>query len=223
MDLFDIIGPVMVGPSSSHTAGAVRMGLAVRRILGEEPARADIVLYGSFAATGWGHGTDRALAAGLMGFQPDDERIRDSLVLAERRGLALAFSRQDLPRVHPNSALLRVTSRGGAYAEALAASVGGGRIEIRRLGGMEVCFTCERPTLLVPHRDEPGCVAGVTRLLSEGGINIAGMTVHRSRRGGGAIMVIETDQPVPGALLESLKARPDVGHSRYIEALQVGI
>lgn len=223
MDLFDIIGPVMVGPSSSHTAGAVRMGLAVRRILGEEPVRADIVLYGSFAATGWGHGTDRALAAGLMGFQPDDERIRDSLVLAERQGLALSFSRQDLPRVHPNSSLLRVTGRGGAYVEALAASVGGGRIEIRRLDGMEVCFTCERPTLLVPHRDEPGCVAGVTRLLSEGGINIAGMSVHRSRRGGGAMMVIETDQQVPAPLLRALESRPGINRPRYIEALQVGI
>lgn len=219
MDLFEIIGPVMVGPSSSHTAGAVRMGLAARRILADEPIRAGIVLHGSFAATGWGHGTDRALAAGLMGFSPDDDRVRDSLALAAAQGLAIDFSVGDLPRAHPNSALIRVTGREGRTEEVLAVSVGGGRIEVRRLNGLEVNFTCENPTLLVPHRDEPGCVARVTQLLSEAGINIAGMTVHRRARGGTAIMVIETDQPVPAALLSTLDAQPDIMNPRFIDAL----
>lgn len=217
MDLFDIIGPVMVGPSSSHTAGAARIGLAIRRILCDEPVSADIALSGSFAATGAGHGTDRALAAGLMGMQPDDLRIRDSLAIAAEKGLELHFSQSDIPRAHPNSVFIRVTGRSGRSVNVLAASVGAGRIEVRRIDGLDVNFSCEQPTLLVPHKDGPGCVARVTRMLSESGLNIAGMTVHRRQRGGMAIMVIETDEPVPPTLLHALATQPDIHDPRYIE------
>lgn len=223
MDLFDIIGPVMVGPSSSHTAGAVRIGLAVRRILCDEPVRADIALSGSFADTGAGHGTDRALAAGLLGMQPDDLRIRDSLAIAAKRGLALHFSQSDIPRAHPNSVVIRVTGRSGRSVSVLAASVGAGRIAVRRIDDLDVNFSCGQPTLLIPHQDEPGCVARVTRLLAESGLNIAGMTVHRRQRGGKAIMVIETDEPVPPPLLDALAAQPGIYDPRYIEPLKEDI
>ena len=197
LDIFDILGPVMVGPSSSHTAGAVRIGRMVRALLGAPPVQADIGLYGSFAETGAGHGTDRALAAGLLGMRPDDLDIPRSLELARERGLTVTFHPVRLREAHPNTALIRAEAADGRRIELQAASTGGGRIRVDRLNGVDVNFTGAFHTLIVRHQDRAGKVADVTRELSNARVNIANMSLCRSRRGGDALMVIETDQPVP--------------------------
>ena len=197
LDIFDILGPVMVGPSSSHTAGAVRIGRMARVLLGAAPVQADIGLYGSFAETGQGHGTDLALAAGLLGMRPDDLDIPRSLELARERGLAVTFRTVRLREAHPNTALIRAEAADGRRIELQAASTGGGRIRVDRLNGVDVNFTGAFHTLIVRHQDRAGKVADVTRELSNARVNIANMSLCRSRRGGDALMVIETDQPVP--------------------------
>lgn len=197
MNLIDIIGPVMIGPSSSHTAGAVRIGRMARTLLGGEPVKARIGLCGSFAETGQGHGTDRALVAGLLGMKPDDLDIPRSFEVAAERGLSFAFETVRLREAHPNTAVLTVEDARGKTLELQAASTGGGRIRVDRLNGVEVCFTGMFNTLIVRHQDIAGEVANVTRELADVKINIANMSLCRDRRGGDALMVIETDQRVP--------------------------
>ena len=197
LDIFDILGPVMVGPSSSHTAGAVRIGRMARTLLGGEPVKARIGLYGSFAETGQGPGTDRALVAGLLGMKPDDLDIPRSFEVAAERGLSFAFETVRLREAHPNTAVLTVEDARGKTLELQAASTGGGRIRVDRLNGVEVCFTGMFNTLIVRHQDIAGEVANVTRELADVKINIANMSLCRDRRGGDALMVIETDQRVP--------------------------
>ena len=197
LDIFDILGPVMVGPSSSHTAGAVRIGRMARTLLGGEPVKARIGLYGSFAETGQGHGTDRALVAGLLGMKPDDLDIPRSFELAAERGLSFAFETVRLREARPNTAVLTVEDARGKTLELQAASTGGGRIRVDRLNGVEVSFTGMFNTLIVRHQDIAGEVANVTRELADVKINIANMSLCRDRRGGDALMVIETDQKIP--------------------------
>ena len=197
LDIFDILGPVMVGPSSSHTAGAVRIGRMARTLLGGEPVKARIGLYGSFAETGQGHGTDRALVAGLLGMKPDDLDIPRSFEVAAERGLSFTFETVRLREAHTNTAVLTVEDARGKTLELQAASTGGGRIRVDRLNGVEVCFTGMFNTLIVRHQDIAGEVANVTRELADVKINIANMSLCRDRRGGDALMVIETDQRVP--------------------------
>ena len=153
LDIFDILGPVMVGPSSSHTAGAVRIGNMARTLLGGEPKTARIGLYGSFAETGRGHGTDRALVAGLLGMKPDDLRIPDSFAIAAERGLEFSFSTARLREAHPNTAVLDVTGVSGRKLTLQAASIGGGRIRVEQLNGVEVNFTGTFNTLIIRHQD----------------------------------------------------------------------
>ena len=210
MDIFDLIGPIMVGPSSSHTAGAVRIGLVTRRLLGSEPLRAELLLHGSFADTGRGHGTDRALVAGLLGMEPDDERIPDSFEYARERGLEFHFGSCNLREAHPNSVLLRVEGADGHGVEVVGASIGGGRIQIRQLNGMPLCFSAEQPTLIVRNEDQPGSVADVSRLLAEHGINIATFQVNRSSRGGTAVMVIECDATLSDDIAEDIRRIPGI-------------
>ncbi|OLA29696.1 MAG: serine dehydratase, partial [Faecalibacterium prausnitzii] len=181
MRLFDVLGPVMTGPSSSHTAGAVRIGLTARNLLGEAPKTAEILLHGSFAATGRGHGTDRALVAGLLGMLPDDERIPD------------------------NTALLRLEGVSGRKLEVMGASIGGGRINICQIDGITTNFGGDHNTLIVHNQDTPGHVAEVTTALAQRGINIATMQLYRSTAGGYAVMVLECDQPLPDALIAELR------------------
>lgn len=205
--VFDIIGPRMIGPSSSHTAGAARLGAVARRMAGGAVRSARITLYGSFAKTGRGHGTDRAITGGLLGLAPDDDRIRDALELARESGVAVVIDRSDQEAVHPNTARIAVENGQGRTLELVGASIGGGRIEIQQINGMAVSFGCEYPTLLLFHRDQPGAISGVTGLLAERGINIAFMRVFRSARHQAACMVIETDTPVPLELAEEIPAR----------------
>ena len=216
MDIFDLIGPIMVGPSSSHTAGAVRIGLACCRILGEEIAEADITLSGSFAATGRGHGTDKAVVAGLLGMAPDDVRVPESFQYARESGLLFSFAFGDIPMAHPNTARLVLKGVRGAEADIEAASVGGGRIEIRRIGDMRLCFSAEQPTLIIRNEDKPGNVAEVSRILAEEKINIATFHVNRNSRGGEAVMVIECDTPLNDALLGRIRALPGILSAVYI-------
>lgn len=204
MNAFDIIGPVMIGPSSSHTAGAVRMGLAARALLGAEPVRAEIGLHGSFARTYRGHGTDKALIAGILGLAPDDERIRFSPALARQAGLAVQIRETELDGAHPNTALLTLRGAGGETVSVQAASVGGGSILVSRVNGMEVQFSGQYTTLIVLHKDAPGTIAAVTELLAAAGVNICNFRLARRQKGGAAVMTIETDgsfgQELSGAI-----------------------
>mgnify|MGYP004472673213 FL=1 len=197
MNLFDILGPVMVGPSSSHTAGAVRIGYIASRLLQDKLVKAEIYLHGSFATTGAGHGTDKALIAGLLGMKPDDIRIPDSFQIAKEQGLSFSFGNKTIKDAHPNTALLLLTGESGRTLEVQAASIGGGRIMIQKLDGIEVNFSSEKPTLIVHNLDQPGHVAEVTSMLSHKSVNIATMQLYRDKRGGYAVMVLETDQGIP--------------------------
>ncbi len=196
MDVFDIIGPIMVGPSSSHTAGAARIGKIARNLLGEEPVEAIIELHGSFAQTYKGHGTDRAIIGGLLGFEPDDLRIRDSLDIASQKGLGYSIRKVSLKDAHPNTARISIRDDSGKVVVVTASSVGGGNVVVKDINGLEVDFTGRSHTIVIPHRDAPGVVAAVTGLLSSNQINIGEMKVYRKRRGGDAIMVIEVDQEI---------------------------
>ena len=211
MDIFEIIGPIMVGPSSSHTAGAVRIGLVARKLLARPPIRAELLLHGSFAATGRGHGTDRALVAGLLGFEPDDTRIPDSFAYAKKAGLDFHFDTVQLRDAHPNSVLLRLWAEpDGKPMEVVGASIGGGRIEVREYNGIKLRFSAEAPTLIVKNRDNPGSVADVSYLISRRNINIATFQVNRSSRGGEAVMVIECDTPIRQELITAIRSMPDI-------------
>ena len=206
LDIFDILGPVMVGPSSSHTAGAVRIGRMARTLLGAEVARADIGLHGSFADTGRGHGTDRALVAGLLGMKPDDLGIPQSFEIAANQGLEFHFHTARLRDAHPNTAVLTVESADGRKLELQAASTGGGRIRVDRLDGVEVSFTGIFNTLVVRHQDVAGELSRILNELSVSGVNIANMSLNRDRRGGAALTVVETDQKIPADALERIQA-----------------
>lgn len=184
----------MIGPSSSHTAGAVRLGLMARAILGEEPVRAGIQLTGSFARTYRGHGTDKALAAGILGFMPDDVRIREALSLAASMGLELAFQKVDIPDAPPNTAVIHLTGTEGRTVKVQGASVGGGNIRITGIDRFAVDLTGELPALITIHRDQPGVMMRVTSILAEEGLNIAFMRLSRQRRGEMAMMILELDE-----------------------------
>ena len=217
LDIFEILGPVMVGPSSSHTAGAVRIGRMGRTLLGSEPAQADIGLYGSFAETGKGHGTDRALVAGLLGMRTDDLRIPNSFELAKEQKLRFSFHTVQLRDAHPNTAVLDLVGKDGKTLSMQAASTGGGRIRVDRLQGVEVNFTGNFHTLVIRHQDVAGELADVTRELSQARVNIANMSLCRARRGGMALTVIETDQKVPPVVRQLIRELPGVESLTYYQ------
>lgn len=217
MDIFDILGPVMVGPSSSHTAGAARIGAMARTLLGEPVTEAKIHLYGSFAETGRGHGTDRALVAGLLGMKPDDLRIPSAFEEATRAGLRYTFDVISLRDAHPNTAVLEVQGVSGKQLTMQAASLGGGRIEVNRIDGIEVSFTGTYSTLIVRNQDEFGSVAGVTNILSQLRINVANMSLSRQKRGGDALMVIEIDQHMRPNQVQFLAELPGILSVTYYD------
>lgn len=217
INIFDMMGPVMVGPSSSHTAGAARIGNMGRTLLGEEVARADIGLYGSFAETGYGHGTDRALLAGLLGMKPDDLRIPNAYEEANRAGMAYSFRTVELRDAHPNTALLELTGKSGKKLTLQASSIGGGAIVVNKIDGIDVNFTGDFNTLIVRNQDESGSVAAITSILSQVYINVANMSVNRHRRGGDALMVIETDQHIKPRQVEFLSELPGILSVTYYD------
>lgn len=210
MNVFDIIGPIMIGPSSSHTAGAARIGKISRDILGERPVRADIGLAGSFALTYKGHGTDKALVAGILGMKPDDERIRTSLDLAQKEGLAFDFKEVKLARVHPNTVRIHLTGESGSECVVQGASVGGGNIVITQLNGVDTAFSGQQDTLIIPHRDVPGTIARVTALVADSGINIGNFRLSRPDKGYQAVMTIEADGEIQPCLVDKIRKLPDI-------------
>ena len=219
MNLFDILGPVKVGPSSSHTAGAVRIGRIARRLLGEgTPRRAVITLSGSFAATGRGHGTDRALVAGLLGMQPDDERIARSFFIAADVGMEFRFENANLRGEHPNTARLSLTGESGRRMSLVASSLGGGRITVVELDGLRVRFSGDLPTLIVQNHDQPGLVSDVASMLARNGVNIATLQLYRDHPGGSAVMVIEIDKAVPQAGIEWLRGVEGISGVTFLNA-----
>ena len=221
MNIFDIIGPVMVGPSSSHTAGAVKIGYVSRKLLGQELEEAQIFLHGSFLATGKGHGTQFALVAGLLGMKEDDSRIPQSIELAEKEGIKITFGKINLKSYHPNSVELKLKGRNGRFLEIIGESLGGSVINIANIDGLSANFSGENPTLIVHNKDQPGHVAEVTSMLSHKSVNIASMKLYRANRGGDAVMVIECDQEIPRESVKWLEKLEGVEKVTYYSLLEV--
>ena len=210
VSLLDIIGPVMVGPSSSHTAGACRIGLLARCLVGGTPEMARIQLHGSFARTGEGHGTDKAIVAGLMGFAPDDDRIRTALEIAEREGLDYKFEKTTLGEeadVHPNTTRITI-QRGDRSATMVGSSLGAGRVLVTEIDGYPVEVTGNYNTVVLVAEDVKGSVARIATLLAEDNINIATLRLTRKARGGDAFMVIEVDQAPDTTVRDAIRALP---------------
>ena len=199
MNILDIIGPVMVGPSSSHTAGAVRIGLVAGKLLAEPIKEAQIHLHGSFWATGSGHGTDRAIVAGLLKF---------------------SFDHVELVDAHPNTVKLNLTGVNGSVLEVVAASIGGGRIRVCEIDGLPANFEGDYPTLIVRNIDQPGHVMEVTAMLGHKGVNIATLQLFRQSRGGQAAMVIECDQEVPAESIKWLSRQEGIVKVTYLSQAQ---
>ena len=224
LGLRDIIGPIMVGPSSSHTAGALRIARMARRLLSAAPAHADITLYGSFAHTGTGHGTDKALVAGLLGLEADDLRIRDSFFLAKGAGLEFAFTRATDAQAeaagveHPNTVDMRIVDADGERIDVRGVSVGGGAAAIRRIDGVDVDISGKRTSVVVSQRDERGVLAHIARCLSDAAVNIATTRMYRTRRGAHAYTVMEVDGSVPARAKEEIEQDPRVMGVRVIPA-----
>lgn len=193
--VFDIIGPVMIGPSSSHTAGAARIGRAARNLFGKEPAWADIYLYGSFAKTYKGHGTDVAVIAGLLDYDTDDNRIRTALEIADSKGISVRFFEEESAVEHPNTMRIKIGTSNDSL-ELVGISIGGGKVEITELNGFELHLSGNHPAILIMHNDRFGAIASVTQILAKHEINIGRMEVSRKDIGKEALMIIELDQNV---------------------------
>ena len=217
--VFDIVGPVMIGPSSSHTAGAVRLGLMARKILGEEAVRAEINLHGSFARTYRGHGTDKALIAGILGFAPEDERIREALQIARDHGLEFSFQTVNLEEAHPNTAVIYLVGRSGRTARVRGASVGGGNIMISNIDGYQVELTGQYPALITIHHDCPGVITRVTQILAHAAVNIAFMRVSRQNRGETAMMIMELDEEPAAEVIKECQQADNVEYAFAIPAI----
>lgn len=207
--VFDIIGPVMIGPSSSHTAGASRIGAIARAFFNEQPSQVDIHLYGSFAKTYKGHGTDVALIGGLLGFEPDDPRMKESPKLAEEWGMRIQFIEEVEEPPHPNTVKL-VLKHGMQQMTLIGASIGGGKVEIIRLNEFELEFTGTAPAILILHQDKFGAIAAVSSVIADHKINIGQMKVSRKVKGDEALMVIEVDQHVEQALISKIAELPGI-------------
>ncbi|MDQ0896584.1 L-serine dehydratase [Paenibacillus sp. V4I7] len=203
-DVFSIIGPSMIGPSSSHTAGAVRLGRVARQLLGEQPKKVEITLYGSFADTYRGHGTDLALIGGLLDYETDDPRIPVAAEEAEALGVEIAFLTSKDKADHPNTVRFILTSDTRELSMT-GASIGGGNVEIVNVNQFDVKFTAVYPTLVISHHDRPGMIADITALLGRSQINIGFMDLDRKGRDREAMTVIETDVSIPDSLIEELK------------------
>lgn len=196
--IFEIIGPIMVGPSSSHTAGAVRIGRIAREILGSRPVKATIFFHGSFAETYRGHGSDKAVVGGILGFSTDDLRIREALGIAEKEGLKIEFKTVDLgEEYHPNTIKIVLEDPTGLKVWIVGSSIGGGNIIVTEVNGFEADISGDYHTLITIHEDKPGMVAKITAILAKYGINIARMKVSRVKRGALAFSSIEVDQEIP--------------------------
>lgn len=205
MNIFEILGPVMVGPSSSHTAGAVRIGYVCRKLMGEKIVTADIGLYGSFLLTGKGHGTPQAIVAGLLGMTPDDAKIPNSFEIAKAQGLKFTIGEAKLKEAHPNSVLLKLTGESGKELEVIGESLGGSIINIAQIDGLPANISGDYPTLIASNMDVPGMVAKVSKVLFEAKINIAQMHLYRASRGKNSVLIAECDQEIESKTLNDIR------------------
>lgn len=205
MNIFEILGPVMVGPSSSHTAGAVRIGYVCRKLMGEKIVTADIELYGSFLLTGKGHGTPQTIVAGLLGMTPDDASIPDSFEIAKAQGLKFTIGEAKLKEAHPNSVLLKLTGESGKELEVIGESLGGSIINIAQIDGLPANISGDYPTLIASNMDVPGMVAKVSKVLFEAKINIAQMHLYRASRGKNSVLIAECDQEIEDKTLNDIR------------------
>ncbi len=222
MNIFGIIGPVMIGPSSSHTAGAVRLGRVANKLMDNGTLkRVEITLSGSFAQTYKGHGTDRALLAGIMGYHSYSAEIRDALDVAKSRGIDYVFLKEEIRDAHPNTARIHFVLEDGTEGTVQGASVGGGNILVSRINGMNVEFTGENNTILVMHQDKPGVIAAVTQLMhfEYADLNIATFHLTREARGGDAVMTIEIDGQPPEELITAIRKIDNVSNAILIRKI----
>ena len=219
LQVFDIIGPIMIGPSSSHTAGAVRIGKYARSVLGKTPVKAVVRFSGSFAKTYKGHGTDKAVIAGILGMDTDDGRIRNSMQIATEEGLDFVFIEEDIDGAHPNTAEITLTDEDGRTACVQGASIGGGNIVINKINDTEVSISGKSDTLVIPHDDVPGMIAVVTNILAEKGVNVHGFSLGRDRKGGVAVMTIEIDGNIDESINEAIMECPNIHASTILKAI----
>ena len=219
--VFDILGPIMVGPSSSHTAGAARLGKVARAVAGGDIDDVTFYLHGSFAKTYKGHGTDRALVAGILGMEPSDLRLRDSLEIAKEMGLKIRFREADLGDVHPNTVEFVIKGKEGTY-ELIGSSIGGGSIEVTSVNGNSVNFTGAYPTIIVSNKDVPGVLSIVSSILYDNDINIAFMKVFRNQKGRDATMVFEVDHEVTAEIIGNVKAIEGINKVIMINPIKDG-
>jgi L-serine dehydratase len=222
MNIFGIIGPVMIGPSSSHTAGAVRLGRVANKLMDNgQLKKVEITLSGSFAQTYKGHGTDRALLAGIMGYHSYSAEIRDALEIAKSRGIDYAFLKEEIRGAHPNTARIHFILEDGTEGTVQGASIGGGNILVSQINGMNVEFTGENNTILVMHQDKPGVIAAVTQLMhfEYADLNIATFHLTREARGGDAIMTIEIDGQPPEELIGAIRKIDHVSNAILIRKI----
>ena len=216
--LFDVIGPIMVGPSSSHTSGAATIAWMTRQIFTGKPVRADVTFYRSFADTYRGHGTDRAVAGGLLGYRSYDKRIRDAFEHAKKAGLAVRFTAdKDTMTPHPNTVDILLEGDDGHTLFVRGESLGGGRVRITRLNNIDVEFTGEYSTLIVGHKDKAGTLAYITSVLADHHVNIAFMKLFREEKGQRAVTVIESDDFLPDGLQDELLDYPTIDSVDMIE------
>ena len=219
MNVFDILGPVMIGPSSSHTAGAARIGRIALALLGAPAVKAEILLHGSFAKTYKGHGTDKALIAGIMGMSTDDSRIRNAFEIAEKSGLDVSITTGEIDGAHPNTAKITLTDAAFNTVSLVGSSIGGGNIRVTEVNGMEVSFTGQNTTLIVLHKDAPGTIAAVTDVLSGAGVNICNFSLAREKKGGRAVMTIELEEKFGPELNEQIKGLKNVYSSTMLQPI----
>lgn len=219
LQVFDILGPIMIGPSSSHTAGAVRIGKYARSVLGRKPVKAVIRFSGSFAKTYKGHGTDKAVIAGILGMDTDDSRIRNSMQIATEEGLDFKFIEEDIDGAHPNTAEITLTDESGRSALIQGASIGGGNIVINKINDTEVSISGKSDTLVIPHDDIPGMIAVVTNILADKGVNVHGFSLGRDRKGGVAVMTIEIDGNIDESINEAIMECPNIHASTILKAI----
>lgn len=215
---FDVLGPNMIGPSSSHTAGAVAIALLAHKMITGKIRKVEFTLFGSFAKTYKGHGTDRALLGGIMGFDTDDRRIRNSFAIAEERGLEYHFAVNEREtEIHPNTVDIRMTNDKGDAVTVRGESLGGGKVRITRINQVEVDFTGEYSAVIVIHLDKPGIVAHITRCLSDCDVNIAFMKLFREEKGATAYSIVESDERLPLEVLDRIRENPYVRDTMLVQ------
>lgn len=218
ISIMDVIGPIMIGPSSSHTAGAARLGAAAGSLCEKEFDRVEFGLHGSFAKTYRGHGTDLALLAGVLGMGPEDERIPDAFSIAEKKGISWSFYETVLEDVHENAVVIRLFQKEKKVMEMTGSSIGGGRILINKLNDCRIDLSAELPAIVIHHLDRKGVIHKITTVLLEEDMNVGTLKLTRNTKGEHALSIIEVDEPVKERVIERLCG---ISHVISVQAVQI--